>query len=108
MKVKRVEGGLLIPDEYLRKLGEDIEIITKPFAIIIIPKTVTRQVAETSKSSVDTCEITQEEEIEDKQPSPPRRSSPHALLEFIKHADGWKGDDLKELLEEVDAFRGRF
>ena len=37
MKVKRVEGGLLIPDEYLRKLGEEIEIITKPFAIIIIP-----------------------------------------------------------------------
>ena len=34
----------------------------------------------------------------------PRRSSPQALL---KHAGAWEGDDLKELLQEVYAARGK-
>ena len=49
-----------------------------------------------------------DEKGEKEQPSPPRRSSPRALLEFIEHSDGWKGDDLDDLLEEVYALRGKF
>ena len=105
MKVKRVEGGLLIPDEYLTRFG-DLEVIVKPLAIIIKPKTLTQPIDCISTPRVETQngEVTETNE----QPSPLRRSSPRALLEFIEHSEGWKGDDLDNLLEEVYAIRGRF
>ena len=105
MKVKRVEGGLLIPDEYLADFGE-IEVLVKPFVIIIKPRTVTHPIDCTSTSSVKTQKAIQSEIVEEEQSSPPlRRSSPRALLEFIKHSDGWQGDDLDDLLEEVYALQ---
>jgi hypothetical protein len=94
MQIKRVKGGLLIPDEYLQKLGEDIEVISKPFEIIIRPKSVAHQVNPDKPL----------ENSADQQDSP-RKSSPRAIL---KHAGAWKGEDLEELLEEVIAFRGKF
>jgi len=94
MKIKRVKEGLLIPEEYLRKLGEEVEVIFKPFEIIIRPKSVDQK----------TNPETHADEMEGKQSHSPK-SSARALL---KHAGGWKGEDLEDLLEEVYVYRGKF
>ena len=37
----------------------------------------------------------------------PRKSTAAALLKFIDESEGWAGNDLKELLDEVYAIRGK-
>ena len=81
MIVKQVKEGLLIPTELLRQLGEEVEVIVKPSEIIIRPKVEVQRILFKIRDV--------------------KEYSNRALLEFVKKSEGWQGDDLEELLEEI-------